>query len=271
MGGVRQIRPKLTQSQDIMPSDLTPISDPRRVVLMAMRDVVGIPGLGLFFSMVGFAAIAREAGFGLAEALATSALVWGMPGQVAMVSLYLAGASVAVIVMAVALANMRMMLMVVSTVDLIGFRRFGTGLIKQLISVHFLAITTWIQLAVVRGRVADQAMFAYFLGFALPLYVIGLLGTLLGFYLIDIVPIWLLKTIVFTTPLYILMMVAKIRSLLFRQAGLVGGVLAPILYPVLGEWAILVAGIVGGSLVMLPRFVAARKARQRRLAKRGRP
>jgi predicted branched-subunit amino acid permease len=244
------------------------ISDPRRVLLMAFRDVIGIPGLGLFFSMVGFAAIAREAGFDLAAALATSALVWGMPGQVAMASLYLAGASVAVIVMAVALANMRMMLMVVSAVDLIGFRRYGAGLLKQLISVHFLAITTWIQLAVVRDRVADRAMYIYFLGFALPLYGIGMLGTLLGFYLIDVVPIWLLKTIVFTTPLYILMMVAKIRSLLFRQAGLLGGILAPLLYPVLGEWAILVAGVVGGTLIMLPRFMTARQVRRRRLDKR---
>ncbi len=221
------------------------LSDPKQVAWLAIRDLCQVPGLGLFFSMVGFSAIAREAGFGLKEALATSALVWGMPGQVAMASLYLAGASAAVIFMAVALANMRMMLMVVSSVDLIGFRRQGTAIIKQILLMHFLAITTWIQLSVVRGKVADRAMIIYFTAFALPLFFIGMMGTLLGFYLVDIVPPMLLKAIVFTTPLYILMMVAKIRIQLFRYAGVVGGSLAPLLYPVIGEWAILTAGIVG--------------------------
>ena len=259
------------QSQSSPPPEMdrfTPLSDPRQVAMLALRDLFQVPGLGLFFSMVGFSAIAREAGFGLKEALATSALVWGMPGQVAMASLYLAGASAAVIFMAVALANMRMMLMVVSSVDLIGFRRHGTALIKQIFLMHFLAITTWIQLSVVRGKVADRAMVTYFMAFALPLFAIGMTGTMLGFYLVDIVPPLLLKAIVFTTPLYILMMVAKIRIQLFRYAGVVGGALAPLLYPLIGEWAILTAGIVGGTLVMLPRLNTARQVRYKKSQKK---
>ena len=245
------------------------LSNPRAVRFRAMRDVFGVPGLGMFLSMAGFSAIAREAGFGLFEALATTALVWGMPGQVAMASLYLAGASVAVIFIAVALANMRMMLMVVSTVDLLGFRRNGVGLPKQLLSVHLLAITTWLQLAVARGAIAREAMYIYFLSFSVLLYIVGLCGTILGYFLVDLASIWLLKVIIFTTPLYILMMVTRVRDLLFRQAGLVGGIVAPLLYPVLGGWSILLAGVVGGSLVMLPRFISARRLRSR-LRERGR-
>ena len=245
------------------------LSNPRAVRLRAFRDVFGVPGMGMFLSMAGFSAIAREAGFGLFEALATTALVWGMPGQVAMASLYLAGASVAVIFIAVALANMRMMLMVVSTVDLLGFRRNGVGLVKQLLSVHLLAITTWLQLAVARGGIAREAMYIYFLSFSVLLYIVGLCGTILGYFLVDLASIWLLKVIIFTTPLYILMMVTRVRDLLFRQAGLVGGILAPLLYPFFGGWSILLAGVVGGSLVMLPRFVSARRLRLR-LRERGR-
>ena len=110
-----------------------PLSDPRQVAMLALRDLFQVPGLGLFFSMVGFSAIAREAGFGLKEALATSALVWGMPGQVAMASLYLAGASAAVIFMAVALANMRMMLMVISGSDILRLSESGVPLWKRVL------------------------------------------------------------------------------------------------------------------------------------------
>ena len=42
--------------------------------------------------------------------------------------------------------------------------------------------------------------------------------TILGYFLVDLASIWLLKVIIFTTPLYILMMVTRVRDLLFRQA-----------------------------------------------------
>ena len=44
----------------------------------------------------------------------TSLGVWGMPGPVAFVSLYASGASIFLMFVAAALANMRMMLMVIS-------------------------------------------------------------------------------------------------------------------------------------------------------------
>ena len=85
-----------------------------------MRCALGIPGVSIFGTMLGFAAIAREAGFDLSMTLATTFLVWGMPGQVAMVTLHAAGASALVIFTAVALANMRMLLMTVSGMAIMG-------------------------------------------------------------------------------------------------------------------------------------------------------
>ena len=75
-------------------------------------DAVNIPGFALGSTMTGFAVIAKEAGFDFWMIVATTASVWGLPGQVAFASLYATGASLMLIFVAVALANMRMMLMV---------------------------------------------------------------------------------------------------------------------------------------------------------------
>lgn len=238
-------------------------------IILALKHVLNVPGLGIFFSMTGFAAIARDAGFDLLQAMVTTALVWGMPGQVAMASLYASGASAVVIFSAVAIANMRMMLMTVSGVGMLGVRR-SSFLVKMLL-VQLLAITGWIQLAVVKGMVSQRNMLTYYVSFSVVLYACGLSGTLFGYFLIDALPTDLVKVLVFMTPLYILMMVARVRQALFRQAGVIGGLLGPCLYLVLGEAGIFVGGFLGGTLVMLPKLKAAQRARHaRKLGRKGR-
>ena len=84
-----------------------------------MLDAANVPGIALGSTMMGFASIARESGFDFWMTFFTSLSVWGMPGQVAFVSLYATGASMFLMFVAVALANMRMMLMVISGSDIL--------------------------------------------------------------------------------------------------------------------------------------------------------
>ena len=95
---------------------------------IAALDALRAPAYALGATMAGFATIAREAGFDVWMAVTTSALIWGMPGQVAFASLYSAGASLFVIFIAVTLANMRMLLMVVSAADMMHLKMHRTFL-----------------------------------------------------------------------------------------------------------------------------------------------
>ena len=117
-----------------------------------MRCALGIPGVSIFGTMLGFAAIAREAGFDLSMTLATTFLVWGMPGQVAMVTLHAAGASALVIFTAVALANMRMLLMTVSGMAIMGAGQDALPFWRRLVLAQMLAITSWLQIGILEGR-----------------------------------------------------------------------------------------------------------------------
>ena len=86
-------------------------------------DALALPALALGCTMLGFGAIAREAGFDFWMTTFTTLSVWGMPGQIAFVGLYATGSSMFLMVVAVALANMRMMLMVISGADMLNLKQ----------------------------------------------------------------------------------------------------------------------------------------------------
>lgn len=226
----------------------------RAASLQGLRDGFGVPAIAIFSSMAGFAAIAREAGFDLSQSVMTTALVWGLPGQVAMASLYLAGSSALVIFTAVALANFRMMLMVTSTMEILGLKQTSMGFMRKFFLMHFLAITTWVQLGHVQMNYTPPQLLRYYKTFVVMIYGAGLTGTILGYFLSDVVPIKVVQVVLVLTPLYILMMVINARLKANRYAVVVGGVLCPLCYPLMGEWAILFGGIFGGTLVLLATY-----------------
>ena len=214
-------------------------------------DALGVPGFSIFANMTGFSAIAREAGFDISQAMVTSALVWGMPGQVAMASLHMAGASALVIFTAVALANMRMLLMVVSGMDMTGLRDQPMPFWKKLGLMQMLAITSWVHVGQVEDQYTKPALLRYFIAFATVIYIAGIIGTGFGYFISDFVSDDVLRIILAITPMYILMMVVTARQKLNRYAGLCGGILCPLSYPLIGEWGILLGGVMGGTLVVV--------------------
>ena len=215
------------------------------------RDGSGVPAMSLFFSMVGFSSIAREAGFDVVKAVTTTAVVWGMPGQVAAISLHMAGASLWVAFTAVALANMRMLLMTISGMEMLGLRDFEMGFWKKLALMQLLAITSWIQLGHVSDRYPKAILLQYYLAMALCIYSFGLLGTGIGYYVSDFLPRDVLIAVLVMTPMYILLMVINARQMIHRYAGICGGILCPLAFPMIGEWGILLGGIVGGTIAVV--------------------
>ena len=216
-----------------------------------IRDGIGVPALSLFFSMVGFASIAREAGFDVLMAVTSTALVWGMPGQVAAVSLHMAEASLWVAFTAVALANMRMLLMTISGMEMLGLKDRPIGFFKKLALMQMLAITSWIQLGHVVGQYSKEKLYHYYIAMGLTVYVFGVSGTILGYYVSEFLPRQVLITVLVMTPMYILLMVINARQVIHRYAGVCGGILCPLAFPIIGEWGILLGGFIGGIIALI--------------------
>ncbi|MGH3264232.1 MAG: AzlC family ABC transporter permease, partial [Trebonia sp.] len=82
-------------------------ASPRAAMLGGARDAFGMPVLGLASTLIGVAAIARDAGWSIWVTAASTAFIWAAPAQVLMVELYATGTAIAVILIGVAVVNMR--------------------------------------------------------------------------------------------------------------------------------------------------------------------
>ncbi len=211
-------------------------------------EAINVPGFALCSTLVGFGAIAREAGFDIWMTTTTTLLVFGMPGQVAMATLYAGGSSLILIFIAVSLANMRMMLMVISGSDLLKLPMHNLPFWKRLLLMQGIAITTWAQIGLKQSTVSPENLVHYFKGFASAIYAFAVMGTIIGFYLDNFIPEHVLRIVIFVTPLYLLMVIINAKQTTNKLAVVIGGTLCPLLYPFTGDWAILYAGFIGGTL-----------------------
>lgn len=200
--------------------------------------------------MIGYATIAREAGFDVWMTVITTITVFGMPGQVAMASLFAVGAPLFLVFTAVAMANMRMLLMVVSGSDILQLRQQQVPFWQQVLLCHIMAITSWVQIGYVQDRYKPADLLAYYTGFATTIASFAVAGSLAGFFIADVIPAEILRVLIFITPLYILLLVINARQPANRIAVVVGGALCPFFYPLVGSWAIFIAGLIAGAVAI---------------------
>ena len=86
---------------------------------MGFRDCVIAPGWGVFAAMAGFGSIAGEAGETLWRSLVLMAGLWSMPGQVAFVELSAEGVLGWTLILAVTVANLRMLPLTLASIPLL--------------------------------------------------------------------------------------------------------------------------------------------------------
>lgn len=228
------------------PQGIPPL--PISVKLKGFLDAATLPGIALGSTMMGFSTIAKEAGFDFSMTLITTLSVWGMPGQVAFVSLYAGGASIFLMFVAVALANMRMLLMVITGADILRLKEQGLPLWKRIMLMHFLAITSWTQINVKQSVYSPPQLLSYYISFTLTIFAFGALGTSVGYFLDELIEPDILRLIIYITPLYILLLLMKSRQTIYRYAAIWGGALCPFFYIYLGDWAIFASGLAGGTM-----------------------
>lgn len=237
---------------------------PAQLVRRGIIEAINVPGFALCSTLIGFGAIAREAGFDIWMTTTTTLLVFGMPGQVAMASLYASGASLLLIFIAVCLANLRMMLMVISGSDLVNLPQHKLPLWKRVLLMQGMAITGWAQLGFKQETIAPNDLLHYYKGFAATIYVFAISGTIIGFHLDNLIPEHVLRIVIFVTPLYLLLLIINAKQTTNKLAVVIGGTLCPLLYPLAGDWAILCAGFVGGTLsAFIIRFASLRADKER--------
>lgn len=239
----------------------TPIPfHPFRGATVAVREALGMPGLVLLASYVGFGSLVWQSGLDLPQGLASTASTWALPGQVAMVELSAVGASALSIAIAVALTNARLTPMVVTVLPL--FRDTGMPRRVTYAIAHLVAVTAWATALRRLPGIPPEERVGWFVGFALTLWVMSLVGTAAGYFLAGAVPAPVTLGLVFLNPLYfMLILMVDLRQRARTLAMILGAALGPTLHLVTPTYGLLLTGILAGAMAFVgDRLLARREA-----------
>jgi len=215
-----------------------------------VRDAAGTPALILFASYIGFGSLVHDNQLSIWMGLASTVSAWALPGQVALVELFSAGASILTIGIAVGLTNLRLMPMTVVLMPWL--RSPGRPRWHYFLAAHLVAVTGWAAAMQHCPNLPAERRLPYFVTFSVVLWVASMFGTLLGYTMAGRVPIEVGLGLVFLNPVYFLLIfIADLRIRARALALLLGAILGPPLYLWNPEWSLVVAGVAGGVAAMV--------------------
>ena len=215
----------------------------------------GFPGIGMSAAMFGFGVFAGEAGLDLYLTVGSLIVLWSMPGMVIFVSLYTVGTPIFLLFTTVLLANMRQFFLVLSGMTLMNINSHKIPFISKLLWAHLISPTGWAELIKIKNEFQEKELLSFFRGLSLALITINTFTTIIGFKLYDILPTDIVSIPVFIMPLYITILMLRAVELYYRVAVVSGGIIGPILYPYIGDWSIIIGGLVGGTLGLLINYL----------------
>lgn len=218
----------------------------RRWFLRGVRAAISIPGLILASAFVGFAGLAKEAGFTVFETVFMVAFVWALPAKVVMIGAVLSGSTIWGAAFAVALSSVRLMPMVVALVPEMRGPRTPKWVFYAL--SHFVAVTSWV-LAMERLRDVPVAMrTTYYAGLGGALVAFNMVVVAVVFLIAESLPPMVSAALFLLTPMYFLTSLwGSARERAGHVAMVVGLVLGPLFHMLLPGFELLAAGLIGGG------------------------
>jgi predicted branched-subunit amino acid permease len=222
------------------------ISGNPAVMRKALLDALSLPAFILLFTMMGFGSLARGAGFGADMAVLASLLIWGLPGQLAMVELTVTGQNIFAIVFACSLANARFLPMVVSFVP--AMARGRASLPRMLLDAQLLSINSWAMCLREFPSVEPEFRHRYYVTFASSILFAAAIGTLLGYHGAVLLPGVMVLGLIFVSPLFFALVLAAVPGRAERFSMLLGCATIPLANWLLPSVDLLITGIIGGSL-----------------------
>lgn len=215
-----------------------------------IREALGVPSAVLAAGYIGFGALASDAGFSLTLAVFSTMTIWALPGQIALIELRALGTAAPALVIAVMLTSARFLPMTVTLLPILRHPAYRSW--HYYLAGYFVAMTGWAVAMRRCPQMPPQERLAYFIGFAIALWLACLAGTMVGFYLADRLTELVTLGLVFLNPIYfILILGGEVRHRLGVLSLLCGAVAGPLMQLVTPQWGLLVAGILGGTIAFL--------------------
>ncbi|ORE94714.1 AzlC family ABC transporter permease [Acuticoccus yangtzensis] len=223
-------------------------------------NVFSLPALVLFSAQVGFAALAREAGFTVGETMAIALFVYALPAQVVFIGFLAAGQSLPAIALAVALSSVRFLPMVLAWAPVVRPERGGR--IGMLFASWFVAVTSWVFAMSHLPNYPRAARLPFFVGFGMGLAVVSTAVVGISHVLLERLPPLVSGGLVMLTPIYFICALwGASRGDADRLALMLGLFAGPAAAALVPGVDLLAAGLVAGTAAyIIGRVLKARRA-----------
>jgi predicted branched-subunit amino acid permease len=216
----------------------------------AVVFALGAPAVAMAATFLAFGAAVQEAGLGPGWALLACWAIYGMPGQLILVqaaSTGFAGGVAAPVLGAIAV-NARFFPMAISLTPMLGTR----GRARLIPALPFIAVTPWAAAMRELPGVAPPARLFWFLGFGVTSWVVAGFASMSGYYVAGALGEEARAALLFVNPLYYALLLAADFDRPGPRRAVLGGVAAAPLALVLpSSWALLGAGLAGGTVAFL--------------------
>jgi predicted branched-subunit amino acid permease len=198
---------------------------------------------------VGLGALAFEFGFSFWWMAASTLLVWAAPAQVILIST-LTTASLVEVALAVTLSSVRFLPMIAALMPL--FNAPGVRQRDLLLPMHVTAISVWVEgIRLLPQRPRGERV-GFYNGLGLGLMSGAIIGGAVGFHLAGRLPVLLAATLLFFTPMALLMSTMRnARALLDRLAFALGLVVGPLVAWLNFGLDLMWTGLIAGTIAYL--------------------
>ena len=216
--------------------------------IKGFNDACGVPIIGLGLSMFTFGAYLNSSNFNLFQSFLSTFFAFALPGQFVMAETVLSGGNLLNIFFAVLFTNARLFPMTMHIMPTVKNKKIQPW--KYFILCHFIAVTAWINYISIYKKINFSSRYQYFFGLAGSLWISSVIFTMLGFVFSSIVSYKLLIILVFFNPMYFLIITFK--NLVTKQLVIIfilSIILTPLLYFLINDWGIMIAGLISGTLV----------------------
>jgi predicted branched-subunit amino acid permease len=173
-------------------------------------------------------------------------LIWGLPGQLAMVELTSTGQGLVAIIFACSLANARFFPMVVSFIP--SMTREQTSFPRLILYAQLLSINSWAVCLRNFPEIEPEDRKLYFVAFASTILSAAVIGTLLGYYASTFLPDPLVLGLIFISPLFFALVLSAVPRATEKASLILGCLVVPIAHYFLPSVDLLITGVVAGSL-----------------------
>jgi predicted branched-subunit amino acid permease len=199
---------------------------------------------------LGFGALAAAHDLPFGVAVACTAVIWALPGQIVFVEMQTLAAPVLATVLAVMLSSARFLPMTLMLMPELRDARHRSW--KYYVAVQLLSLSGW-TMAVARFPDIPRAQrLAWLYGFTLVLMTVSAAATAAGYLGADRLPPLARLALVFMVPMYyLLILTGAVRDRVAAFGLACGAIAGPLAYLVTPQWSVPLAGVAGGTIAYL--------------------